>query len=96
VKAKRIAVNPVKGVENLPRKTAKRRVYLSADNVYRLADESGEHRALARLIGVAATPLGLPCTPCKRSEQQCTESSDRRDGRGPLRGVSPCDVQVPL
>ena len=41
VKAKRLAANPAKGVENLPRKTAKRHVYLSADDVHRLADESG-------------------------------------------------------
>ena len=40
VKAKRLAVNPAKGVENLPRKTAERHVYLSADDVDRLADES--------------------------------------------------------
>jgi integrase len=46
VKGKRLAVNPAKGVENLPRKTARRHVYLSADDVHRLADESGEHRAL--------------------------------------------------
>jgi hypothetical protein len=39
VKAKRLAVNPAKGVENLPRKTGERRVYLSADDVYRLANE---------------------------------------------------------
>jgi hypothetical protein len=44
VKAKRLAANPAKGVENFPRKAAKRRVYLSAEDVYRLADESGEHR----------------------------------------------------
>jgi hypothetical protein len=39
VKANRLAVNPAKGVENLPRKTAKRHVYLSADDVDRLADD---------------------------------------------------------
>jgi integrase len=50
VKAKRIAVNPAKGVENLPRKTARRRVYLSADDVHRLADESGEHRTLILVL----------------------------------------------
>jgi hypothetical protein len=41
VKGKRLAVNPARGIENLPRKTAKRRVYLSAEDVARLADESG-------------------------------------------------------
>jgi integrase len=50
VKAKRLAANPCKGVENLPRKTSKRHVYLSADDVHRLADESGEHRALVLLL----------------------------------------------
>jgi integrase len=58
VKAKRIAVNPVKGVENLPRKTAKRRVYLSADDVYRLADESGEHRALVLVLAYCGLRWG--------------------------------------
>src|SRR5271167_2227589 len=46
VKSKRLAINPAKGIENLPRKTGKRHVYLSADDVARLADEAGDHRAL--------------------------------------------------
>jgi integrase len=50
VKGKRLAVNPAKGVENLPRKTARRHVYLSADDVHRLAGESGEHRTLVLLL----------------------------------------------
>jgi integrase len=50
VKAKRLAVNPAKGVENLLRKIGKRRVYLSADDVYRLADESGQHRVLVLVL----------------------------------------------
>jgi integrase len=58
VKAKRIAVNPAKGVENLPRKTARRRVYLSADDVHRLADESGEHRALILLLAYCGLRWG--------------------------------------
>ena len=40
VKARRLRVNPVRGVENLPRKTSKRRVYLTADDVARLAMQS--------------------------------------------------------
>lgn len=55
VKAKRLSANPAKGVENLPRKTGKRRVYLSADDVYRLADESGQYRAL--VLGLAYTGI---------------------------------------
>jgi integrase len=50
VKAKRLAINPAKGVENLPRQTAKRHVYLSADDVARLAEQSGEHRALVLVL----------------------------------------------
>jgi integrase len=50
VKSKRLSANPAKGVENLPRKTGKRRVYLSADDVYRLADESGQHRTLVLVL----------------------------------------------
>jgi hypothetical protein len=38
VKARRLRANPARGVENLPSKTAKRRVYLSAEDVGRLAD----------------------------------------------------------
>jgi integrase len=55
VKAKRLAANPAKGIDGLPRKTAKRRVYLTADDVRRLADESGEYRAL--LLTLAYTSI---------------------------------------
>jgi hypothetical protein len=34
-----ILVNPTKGVENLPKKTGSRRIYLFADDVHRLAEE---------------------------------------------------------
>lgn len=58
VKAKRLAVNPAKGVENLPRKTGKRRVYLSADDVHRLADASGQHRALVLVLAYCGVRWG--------------------------------------
>ena len=58
VKAKRIAVNPAKGVENVPRKTARRRVYLSADDVHRLADEAGEHRSLVLVLAYCGLRWG--------------------------------------
>ena len=65
VKAKRLAVNPAKGVENLPRKTGKRHVYLSADDVYRLADESGS--APGRSCWCWPTPAsgGVKRSPCE-------------------------------
>jgi integrase len=58
VKAKRLTVNPAKGVENLPRKTAKRHVYLSAYDVDRLADESGQHRALVLVLAYCGIRWG--------------------------------------
>ena len=50
VKGERLAANPCKGIENLPRKTGKRRVYLSPEDVGRLAVESGQHRALVLVL----------------------------------------------
>ncbi len=58
VKGKRLAANPCKGVENLPRKVARRHVYLSADDVRRLADESGEHRALLLVLAYCGLRWG--------------------------------------
>jgi len=58
VKSKRLSANPCKGVWNLPRKSAKRRVYLSADDVHRLADESGEHRALVLTLAYCGIRWG--------------------------------------
>lgn len=58
VKGKRLRANPAKGVENLPRKSGKRRVYLSADDVRRLADESGEHRVLVLTLAYCGLRWG--------------------------------------
>lgn len=58
VKSKRIVVNPAKGVENLPHKAARRHVYLSADDVHRLADESGQHRALVLVLAYCGLRWG--------------------------------------
>jgi integrase len=58
VKSRLLAVNPCRGVENLPRKTARRRVYLSADDVARLADEAGAHRALVLVLAYCGLRWG--------------------------------------
>lgn len=58
VKSRRLASNPARGVENLPRKTAKRHVYLSADDVGRLAVESGQHRALVLTLAYTGVRWG--------------------------------------
>lgn len=58
VKGRRLVANPAKGVGNLPRKTARRHVYLSADDVARLADECGEHRALVLTLAYTGIRWG--------------------------------------
>jgi integrase len=58
VKGKRLVANPAKGVENLPRRTARRHVYLSANDVHRLADESGQHRALVLVLAYCGVRWG--------------------------------------
>lgn len=58
VKAKRLAANPAKGVENLPRKITRRHVYLSDDDVARLADESGRYRVLVLVLAYCGIRWG--------------------------------------
>jgi integrase len=58
VKSRRLAINPARGVENLPRKRARRHVYLSAADVARLARESGEHRALVLTLAYTGIRWG--------------------------------------
>lgn len=58
VKSRRLAVNAAKGVDNLPRKTARRHVYLTADDVAALADESGRHRPLVLVLAYTGIRWG--------------------------------------
>ncbi|OCB21288.1 integrase [Mycobacterium malmoense] len=58
VKARRLASNPARGIEGLPRKYARRHVYLSADDVHRLAAESGEHRPLVYVLAFCGLRWG--------------------------------------
>jgi integrase len=58
VKGKRLAVNPAKCVENLPRRTTRRHVYLSSDDVHRLADECGEHKGLVLTLAYTGIRWG--------------------------------------
>jgi integrase len=57
-KKKRLARNPARGVENLPEKSGKRRVYLSAEDIGRLADECGQHRTLVLVLGFTGIRWG--------------------------------------
>jgi integrase len=58
VKSRRLAANRSRGVENLPHKTGKRRVYLTVDDVARLAVESGQHRALVLTLAYTGIRWG--------------------------------------
>ncbi len=58
VKAKRLSANPARGIEGLPKKKAKRHIYLTAEDVHRLAAESGEHRALVYVLALCGPRWG--------------------------------------
>ncbi len=58
VKAKRLAANPARGIEGLPRKSARRHIYLSAEDVHRLAAESADHRALVYVLAFCGLRWG--------------------------------------
>lgn len=57
VKDRRLSVNPARGV-NLPRKTGKKRVYLSHDQVQLLADNSGKHSTLVLFLSYTGLRWG--------------------------------------
>ncbi|MGF0310969.1 tyrosine-type recombinase/integrase [Rhodococcus sp. IEGM1428] len=58
VKAKRLAKNPARGVENLPRKQRKSHVYLSHTEVHELAAASGQHRVLVFVLAYCGIRWG--------------------------------------
>ncbi|CRK54416.1 conserved hypothetical protein [Rhodococcus sp. RD6.2] len=58
VKAKRLASNPARGVENLPRKQRKQRVYLTHEQVQALAEKSGHHDVLVYLLAYCGLRWG--------------------------------------
>jgi integrase len=58
VKSRRLASNPARGVENLRHKPSKRHVYLSAEDVGRLAHEAGQHRALVLALAYCGIRWG--------------------------------------
>lgn len=58
VKSGRLAKNPARGVENLPRKKPKPRVYLDHTQVEALANEAGDRRALVLLLAYTGLRWG--------------------------------------
>jgi len=57
-KPKRLASNPARGIEGLPKKVRGRHIYLTAADVHRLAGESGDHRALVYVLALCGTRWG--------------------------------------
>jgi integrase len=57
VKDRMVASNQARGVK-LPKRPARRNVYLNAEQLQRLADESGRYRALVLLLGVGGLRWG--------------------------------------
>ena len=57
VRDRMLAANPARGAK-LPPKAPQRHVYLTADQLARLADESGRYRALVLLLGVGGLRWG--------------------------------------
>lgn len=58
VKVGRIAKNPARGVENLPRKSKRRHKYLSSDDVATLAHEAGKNGALVLVLAYCGLRWG--------------------------------------
>lgn len=58
VKAGRLASNPARGVDNLPRKQRKPRVYLTHEQVRALADEAGQHETLVYVLAYCGLRWG--------------------------------------
>lgn len=58
VKGKRLAANPAKGVENLPAMSKKRHVYLTANDVPRLAENAGNRRAFVLTLAYCGLRYG--------------------------------------
>lgn len=91
-------------MENLPRKTSKRRVYLSADDVHRLADESAQHRALVLVLAYTgirwgeAIGLRVPDIEFLRRRLSVSENAVQlgvRHAVGPTKGRKALSVPVP-
>jgi integrase len=57
VRDRLLVVNPARGVK-LPRRAPRRNVYLSANQLDRLADESGRYRSLVLLLGIGGLRWG--------------------------------------
>lgn len=104
VKGKRLSANPARGLENLPSKSGKRRVYLTADDVTKLADNAGEHRALVLVLAYCGLrwgeAIGLRVRDVQFLRRRISVSSNAvqigsRHVVGPTKGREDRSVPVP-
>lgn len=58
VKDRRLHSNPASGVDDLPRRSERRHVYLTASDVHRLAEQAGRHRALVLVLAFCGLRWG--------------------------------------
>jgi integrase len=58
VKLRRLAINPAAGLKDLPKKPSRGHVYLTADDVHRLAAESGDHAPMVYLLAFTGIRWG--------------------------------------
>ncbi|EHB54787.1 integrase family protein [Mycolicibacterium rhodesiae JS60] len=58
VKARRLAANPARRIEGLPKRVARRHIYLTANDVHRLAVESGTHGPLVYVLAFCGLRWG--------------------------------------
>lgn len=89
VKAKRLVANPCQGIDNLPRRTGKRQVYLSAEDVHRLADEAGEHRALVLVLAYTGIRWGEAVALRWQTSSSCVGGSESPRMLSSLVSVTP-------
>lgn len=104
VKSRRLATNPAKGVENLPGRSPRRHIYLSADDVYLLAREAGDHGALVLTLAYCGLRWGEAIALRVRDVQflkrrlRVLENAVQLGvdhAVGPAKGRKPRDVPVP-
>lgn len=103
VKARRIRSNPARGIEGLPRPRKKRHVYLTADDVHRLADESGKYRPLVLTLAYTgvrwseATALRVRDIDTTRARLNVYDNAVQEAGHvsGPTKGRVARSVPVP-
>jgi integrase len=104
VKAKRLATNPAAGIDGLPQKRARRRIYLTAEDVHRLAAATGEHRVLVLVLALCGLrwgeAIGLRVRDVEflRRRLSVHENAVQIGGRhavGPTKGRTSRSVPVP-